>query len=224
MLDRKKLILLNGSPRKNKTSYSFARTIKMLAEDIGCVVEIFHVIDYFDGKYTLDELKASILTSDVIGLVAPLYVDTLPYPNIWLFDKLYQELENEQQGKDFFMIGQCGFPDITLCQPMIESCRYFAETVGMNWLGGLSYGGGSIIDGELLENLGRKGKKITSAFKLALEDIFQGKKISSKPQELLTLRIPKIIYRPLAAFLNYKIKQTARKHGVTDIFKKVYLE
>lgn len=224
MMNKKRLLLLNGSPRKKGTSFSFARTIKMLAEDAGHIAEVIHIIEYFNGQKSLDDLKIIILHSDIITLVAPVYVDTLPYPDIWFFEKLSSEFSNELYGKSFFAIGQCGFPDITLCQPLLESCRCFAEATGMKWLGGLGYGGGAIIDGALLENLGNRGKKITSAFKLALEDVFQGKKISSKPQDLLKVRIPKIFYRPLAAFLNHRVRKTARRYGVTDLTRKVYLE
>lgn len=222
MLSEKNLILLNGSPRKNKTSYSFARTIKRLAEDKGCNVEIIHVIDYFNSIESLDKLKEIISKSDIIGFIAPLYVDTLPYNNIWLFERLYEELENQQQKKDFFAIGQCGFPDITCCKQLIECCRFFAEAVGMNWLGGLSYGGGSIINGELLENLGKKGEKITHGFELALDNIIDGKKIPSESQELLTIKIPKVVYRPMAAFLNYKARKKASDLGLVDFEGKVY--
>ena len=94
----------------------------------------------------------------------------------------------------------------------------------MNWLGGLGYGGGAIIDGALLEDLGSKGEKITAAFKLTLEDVIHGRKISSKAQDLLTLKIPKILFRPLAAFLNFKARKTAQKSGITDLARKYYLE
>lgn len=224
MMDKKRLLIFNGSPRKNKTSFSFERTIKILTEKAGNTAEIIHIIEYFDGEKNLDNLRSSILQSDIIALIAPLYVDTLPYPDIWFLEKLSSGFKNEIQGKSFFAIGQCGFPDITRCQPLLESCRCFAEEAEMKWLGGLAYGGGAILNGELLENLGKKGEKITYAFKLALEEVFQGKKISSKPQELLTIKIPKIFYRPLAAFLNHSSRKTARKYGVTDLARKVYLE
>lgn len=223
-MNSKRLLIINGSPRKKGTSYSFARTIKMLAEDTGNYAEIIHIIEYFDGEKNFEDLKSKFLQSDIISVVAPLYVDTLPYLDIWFFEKLSSEFKSELDKKDFFAIGQCGFPDITRCEPLLESCRCFADEVGMNWLGGLGYGGGAILEGALLENLGRKGKKITGAFKLALEDVFQNQNISNRAQELLTIKIPKILYRPLAALLNYNSRKTARKYGVTDLTKKVYLE
>lgn len=224
-MNKKRLIILNGSPRKKGTSFSFGRTIKQLAEDGGNTAEIIHIIDYFDGKEDFHSLKSILAESHIVGLVAPLYVDTLPYPTIWFFEKLHSEFKKELVGKTFFAICQCGFPEVKLLEPPLGSCRCFTEAMGMKWLGGLGYGGGAMLDGAPLETLGSKGRKITSGFKLALSDVLQGSEISSEAQDLLTFKIPKFLYRPLAAFLNYKAKSTAKKlYGVTDLERKVYLE
>ena len=223
-MEEKRFLILNGSPRKKGTSYSFGHTIKKLIEEEGSTAEIIHIIDYLDENKNIHDLKNIILQSDIISFISPLYVDTLPYPAIWFFEKLTVEFIHELQGKRFFAIAQCGFPNIALCEPLLESCMYFAEETGIKWMGGLAYGGGAIINGELLENLGRKGKKITTAFKLALKDVLYGEIISSEPQKLLTVKIPKFLYPLLVAFLNYNSRKTARKYGVTDLSKRTYLE
>ena len=225
-MNRKRLLLLNGSPRKAKTSYVFARALKELAEKKGHKAEIFHIIEYFDGEKPFDTLKSIILQHDILGLVTPLYADTLPYPVIWFLEKLSSDLAGELKGKEFFAVAQCGFLDTDLLHPLLESCRYFAKTVEMKWLGGLGYGGGALIDGTPLEKLGRKGKKIATAFAFALDDIVEGKSISPRARGLLTVKIPKMLYRPLAAFLNYRKKREAHLHGVSvaDLTRKTYLE
>lgn len=223
-MSAKRLLLLNGSPRKKGTSYSFSRTIKILAETSGNMTDIVHIIDYFDGREDFVGLKAKLSQSDVIAVIAPLYADTLPYPAIWFLEKLSGEYGGELSGKGFFAIGQCGFPDITRLQPLLDSCRLFAGESGMNWLGGLAYGGGAIINGTLLEELGKKGEKITSGFRLALDNILKGEKIDSAAQELITLKIPKPVLWPLAAFLNNNARKLAKQHGNVDYKRKVYLE
>jgi len=220
----KTLIIFNGSPRKNKTSFSFARTITALAEERGYRTEIVHVIEYFDGKKSIESLRKLIVDSEVMGLISPLYVDCLPSYVIWFFEALFRELKAELNGKGFFAIGQCGFPDITMNEPLLESSRLFAEAVGMKWLGGLSYGGGAMLEGAHLENLGKKGEKITLAFKLALEDLLEGRFISSKPQELLTVKIPGLLMVPLIMVMNFRAKREAKKKGIGDIGRRVYLE
>jgi hypothetical protein len=222
-MEVKRLILLNGSPRKIGTSYSFSRTISKLAEDKSIFTELVHIIEYFDGTKDFDDLKDLLSQSDIIGFIQPLYVDALPYPVIWCFEKLFNESKNVLQGKNCFAIGQSGFPDITLCDPLLGSCKLFATATGMNWLGGLAYGGGAIIDGRLLENLGGKGRKITKALNLSLESILLGKEIPIEAQTLLTIKIPKLLYLPMALILNQRSRSAAKKLGVVDLERKYYL-
>jgi len=169
-------------------------------------------------------LRELISQNDIIAMIAPLYSDTLPCFDIWLLEKLADECGNDLKGKSFFAVGQCGFPDITRIEPLLDSCRLFAGETGMNWLGGLAYGGGAMLNGALLEELGKKGENITLGFKLALQEILQDKKIPSKSQELITIKIPKLLYRPLAAYLNNNARKQAREAGNVDYARKIYLE
>lgn len=222
----RKLLLLNGSPRKGGTSYSFARTMKMIAGDAGHTAEIIHVIDHFNRKDGFDRIKAMVEESDIIASIAPLYVDALPYPAIRFFEELAGRYSAELSGKDFFAVAQSGFIDIVVMQSMLETCRFFAEETGMRWLGGLAYGGGAIIDGARLEDLGRKGRRLTTALQIALEDVFAGRKISDKAQNIMTEKFPKMLYRPLAAFLTLRVKMNCRKNKITfaELCGKPYLE
>ncbi|MDP4094275.1 MAG: hypothetical protein Q8920_13045 [Bacillota bacterium] len=223
-MKNKNMVILNGSPRKKGTSYSFSLTIKKLVEERGSKAEIVHIIDYYDGNKDLKDLGSLISACDIVGLVCPYYVDTLPSPVIWLFEKIRSEFAETIKGKGFFAVSQNGFPDISLFKAILGTCRCFSESVGMNWLGGLAYGGGAIINGKLMEDLGKKGAKITSGFKAAVNDILEGKCISHEAQELLTVKVPKIAYRPFAAILNHMSRSTAKKMGAKDIYRKVYLE
>ncbi|SET16918.1 Multimeric flavodoxin WrbA [Natronincola peptidivorans] len=225
-MSEKRLLLINGSPRRGGTSYSFARTLKKLTENVGNTAEIIHIIDYYDEKESFEELESKLQQSDIIAVVTPLYVDTLTYPNIWFFERLSDEYKTQLKGKRFFAIAQSGFLDIKLSEPLLNSCKFFAEETGMKWLGGLAHGGGAIINGEKVENLGRKGKKISMAFKLALENILQDKMVPSRSQELLTIKISKIFYPLLAAFMNHMTKRNLRKHNISfeEFTKKVYLD
>lgn len=218
-----KLLLFMGSPRKNGTSFSFARTFKLLTESRGNEAEIIPIYDYFNGKRDWGELENLLSGSAIIGLISPLYVDSLPYPVIWFLEKLSADFRGELKGKNFFALGQCGFPDTTMLEPLLGSCRLFAQTTEMNWLGGLGYGGGPMINGAHLENLGRKGKKITASFNLVLDDIFAGKPISAYVQDKLTMKFPRILQRPLAAVMNHQARKTAQKNGV-DLTSRIYLE
>lgn len=223
-MNTKRFLIINGSTRKKGTSFSFARTIKKLAEDSGNIADLVHSIDYFDKSETVPNLKEQIMSSDIIAIIAPLYADTLPYHDIWLLEQLATGYSNEFKGKGLFAIGQCGFPDITRIQPLLDACRFFAIETGMNWLGGLAYGGGAMLNGAYLEDLGKNGRKITSAFNQALLDIANNSMISPEVQEKITVKIPKLLYRPLAAYLNNNTKKLARQNGNADYKRKAYLK
>lgn len=223
MVAQKHLLLLVGSPRKKGTSGSFARTMQALAADQGWSSEIAFVYDYFDGRRSLEELQARIAGSDLVGLVAPLYYDTLPGAVVWLFEELWREGRSALAGKPFFAVAQSAYPFVQLMQPLIASCRLFAEATGMEWLGGLGYGGGVLIDGTPLEEYGRRGRIISEALRVALDEVLCGRPIPARAQELLVVRIPKILFRPLAAAMNWKIRRTARRLGAVDFERKVYL-
>jgi multimeric flavodoxin WrbA len=221
----KKMLIFNGSPRKAGTSFRFAETIRDLAEEAGCRGEIFHVIDCFDGKCDFGDVCDKMTQSDILCLVAPLYADTLPYPVLWFLEKLAGEYGNELRGKGFCAVGQHGFPDIAVCGPLLATCQCFAAATGMQWLGGLAYGSGAMLNGTPLTELGRKGEKITAAFKLALDEIIAGQPIGPQPQAMLKQAgaIPRIFYGLIAAYLNSKARKTARELGVGDFISPTYL-
>lgn len=217
-------LLVNGSPRRNGTSGSFARTMKGLLEEKGKHVEIVHVADLFNKKVSASEFKLLIGRSKSIGLIVPLYVDFLPYMDVQLLEKLHDDYLEDLKGKNFFAVCQFGFPDVTLGKPLLESCRFFAKSTAMKWLGGLAYGGGAIIDGRNLEDIGKSGRKIISGLRLACEKIIMEKEIPNQAQKVITVRIPGFMYRPLAVFLNHRSKKKAKENGIKDIYARPYLD
>ncbi|MFT5873568.1 MAG: hypothetical protein ACI8WT_002515 [Clostridium sp.] len=124
------------------------------------------------------------------------------------------------------MVAQSGVFDTMMLQPLLNTCNFFTEEMDMKWHGGLRCGGGAAINGKLIENLGRRGKEIKLAFELALKDVFEGNLISPKSQKLITLKILKILYTPLAIFLNYMSNKTAKKKDLRpdDLSRKAYSE
>jgi hypothetical protein len=185
-----------------------------------------HVYDYLDGRRPLELLRERIVESDVIGVISPLYYDSLPGAVVWLFEQLAADAASTLalRGKGLFAIGQSAYPFAALNEPLIASCHCFAGAMSMRWLGGLGYGGGVLIDGAPLEQLGAKGEKIRYALQLALADLLMGQEISARPQELLTMQFPVAFKWLLANLMNLKIWWTARKMGVPDVSRKVYLQ
>ncbi|HWI63796.1 MAG TPA: NAD(P)H-dependent oxidoreductase [Symbiobacteriaceae bacterium] len=220
----KRLLLLNGSPRKKGTSATFARTIGLLALDQGCIVENEHVIDFFDHRRSLQDLREQLADADVIGLCMPLYYDTVPGIVVWLFEQIWQGMPGVLKGKTIFAVSQSAYPFTRLNEPALEVCRCFAEAVGARWAGGLGYGGGVLINGAHLDEYGQKGQKLIEAFDLALTDVLAGRIIAKEPQALMETKIPRFVLPLFALGLNWMIRRDAKRHGVSpDLGGQVYL-
>jgi len=223
-MNKKRILLLNGSMRKKSTSLTIAKAFKEIIEKKGHKAQIIDVIDYFDNKDTIENLKELIANSDIIGMIAPCYVNTLPYADIWCLEKLVYEYQGEWKGKGFFAIAQGGMPDKQVHQSILDTSKHFAEETEMEWLGGLIIGMAPIINGAPLENFGFIGKKIIKGFDGAVEDIINDKVIASSLQKGLTINIPKVLYYPLSYFLNLNTKKTLKQNGVTDPYRQPYAE
>lgn len=210
------MLLINGSSRKMKTTYQFA---KSFCEYSVASCEILWVHDCLnDVKLLADK----ILEADTVGIFAPLYVDTLPAAVIELLEGL-SHYPVCLKHKRLFCFGQSGFPDVTRMVPLEEVCRCFAEEMAMEWLGSLAYGGGAIIDGNPLFEIGKKGKNLLKGIRKASEDIALGNMISDDAKAHFKSDIPIASYPLLAMYLNHSAKKQGKKNGV-DIYSRYYAD
>lgn len=218
------MILLNGSPRREKTSFRFSQAIQKQAEASGVETEIYHIIDVFESSLRMDEVIGKIEEADYLGLVTPLYVDYLPYLVLWFMEECIKREIRVKSGAKFFAIAQCGFPDVRLLDPILGACEIFAKKMKREWVGGIGYGGDAILDGIPMEELGKRGELITHAFSMMVEDLVNDQKIREDVQVEMTVQIPRLLYRPLAFYLNHRSKQIARKNGVRDLWTQPYID
>ncbi len=89
----------------------------------------------------------------------------------------------------------------------------------MEWLGGLGYGFGVMIDGAPLERFGRQGRRIMGALSMALGEWIAGRPVPAEAQERLMVRIPRLLYRPLALIMNLRIWLRGSRLGVDPAAK-----
>lgn len=88
------------------------------------------------------QLLKEVQTADAIILSTPLYVDTLPYPVIQIFEKLYAHRE-ELTAKKFLFIVQNGFPEAYHNDIAVLNAKEFAYAMQWDFLGALTLGMGA---------------------------------------------------------------------------------
>lgn len=171
----------------------------------GLEVDIENTQDYFKLK-SIENLKGKFIKADVIGIVAPVYIDTLPYPVIDFLDKIEDNFSDILKGKSLFIIGKCNFPESRRVIPMILNCKCFAKEIEMKWLGAMAYGGSVIIiEGRGLEEAGKEGQRMIKALEMATEDIINGEKISKEAIDLFKNYISSYMIKPFTIVANFML-------------------
>ena len=218
-----KLLLMNGSPRRKKAHFVFANTTKELAEEGGHEAEVFHAIDFHEGKKDIGDLKKALSGTDIIGLFTPLYVDALPYPVIELLENLGAACREELKGKRLYAISGCGFPDFTLFEPVFGACACFARSMEMTWLGGMGYVATPMQDGQDPDKMGKRGQGIITGLQLALDAVLEGRMVTEEAQREFAMHFPRPLLYLFAPFVNILARRSCRKLG-TDLYARPYAD
>lgn len=213
----KRVLLLVGSPKKSgSTSESLGKYLMDQLTNGGFSAQTAHIQTLMrsgEGQQAILELVAA---SDLVILSFPLYVDSLPASVIKALDLIAQKLTNSSMTKTrrLLTIVNNGFPEASQNSMAIAICKKFASEAGFEWAGGLSMGGGGVVNGNPLEKAGFPAKNARKALDLAAKDLLDGKAVSDEAVNLMAkTAIPKWLYLTVA---NRSWKQQAKTFGSQD--------
>lgn len=92
----------------------------------------------------------------------------------------------ESKEQRLVAISNSGFLEPERSGAAIAICRKFAKETGIDWAGGLAFGGGPFIDGKPLDKAGRRVTKLKQGLKIAAADLALGKDISDEASTLVS--------------------------------------
>ncbi len=161
----KKVVILEGSPRRNGNSSILSNEFARGAQDAGCSVETIRVAGkkiggclgcngcYRNGgvcvqKDDMEEIREKMLDADVIVLASPIYFYSMSSQMKAVIDRsyaFYQQLE----GKTFYFIISCGADDAAYTETMQAALRGFTCCVPNAVEGGVVLGIGAMEAGEI---------------------------------------------------------------------------
>ncbi len=172
--------LLVGSPKgPNSTSNSLGTFLLDKLHEKGIATEK----TYLCQSLSSDQKKASLLRlvdqSDLVILAFPLYVDCLHSQAIETLELIaeHEKAKRQKSKKSFAAIANSGFPEAIHNSKALEVCRLFAKQVGFDWAGGLAMGGGGMISGQPLAEMGGQVRNQTKALGIAAEALANGEPI-----------------------------------------------
>lgn len=225
-MDEKKVLLLVGSPRKEKsTSGSIGQYLIENLKKENYTDKTIYINDIFKNETSSKGFIDSFNESDVIIFTYPLYVDSLPASCIRALEYLTEERErtNYNREQKFLAVGNCGFYEKKQIENSLNVCRFFAEENKINWHGGIGVGGGPQLNGRNLVESGGMTKKLRQALDMASDSIIQGMDMPiDKISNMTNPPEPEFIYFMLANLgFKYQAKRNAISKNIND---KPYVE
>jgi len=169
----KRALILVGSPKGLKASNS-ARYGNAFAERLeagGWTVDWIHAHEAVATSDATSEMCRAALASDLVLLIAPLYVDTLPGPTLRALEILAMQSERGEITRlpALSALIHCGFIEPIHNETAVALCKEFARQSGWTWHGALMLGGG-----------GMPSKRARRALGEAAETLAQGLAISAE--------------------------------------------
>jgi len=213
LAEPRRALLIVGSPRGSASvSAAIASHLEALLTDRGLTVTTEWIHRALHEDPDLRGLAASLGEADVVALAVPLYVDSLPGPVMRAFEVLAgRRAVGAPARPRFLAIVNCGFPEAVHTDTALAICRLWAREAGLEWIGGLGIGGGGMLEGKPLAELGGRARCVTRALVLAANAVAQGRVIPDEALRLArTLPVPAWLYR---FFGEWGFRREAKKHG-----------
>ena len=210
----RRALLLVGSPRGSASvSGAIAGHLESLLRGRGLTVATEHLQDHLRKDPELGKLAQRLDQADVVALATPLYVDSLPARVTEALELLARARSGvPSPHARLLAVVNCGFPEAVHTDTGLAICRAFADRAELDWIGGLGIGGGGMLAGKPLAELGGRARFVTRALDLTADAIAQGQVVPDEAQRLARkLPIPKWLYRFAA---DWGFRQEARRHGI----------
>ena len=205
--------LLVGSPKgPNSTSNSLGTFLLDKLHDKGIATEKIYLCESLSSEEKKTSLLRLVDQSDLIILAFPLYVDCLHSKAIETLELIaeHEKGKRKKSKKSFAAIANSGFPEAIHNSKALEVCRLFAKQVGFDWAGGIAMGGGGMISGHPLTELGGAVRNQTKALGIAADALANGDPIpDSTVVSMSKLGYPRWIYIWMG---NRGWKQQAKKN------------
>ena len=198
-----KLFAINGSPKP--TDSVSGALIKCVEDVLQIRATVFQAIQLI-GQDNASDALSSICRADVLLIVFPLYVDSLPAPLIKALTMM--EAAASRPLPRVYAICNCGFHEAAHITPALRMIESFAQRCGMTWGYGVGIGAGGIIPAQ--KNLAKGMTANAHAALVELAEAIQNDRCGLK-NVFITPKIPRWMYQIGG---NLMWNRLAKEHGV----------
>lgn len=206
-----KIAAINGSPKAAGIS---SLIIKQMERLLGEQIEKYHAIQVIRAD-TSKEIIQGILEADILLIVFPLYIDSIPAPLIELLTRLEREACHSAAIPQVFAITNGAF-DATQTTLALEMIEHFTCCAGLSWGYGIGIGAGS-----MLYSAGDNWEKgLASGIHGALLNLAAAIKEKKPGSNIyITPNFPRFLYRAIG---NFSFWLQAKRNGVSNLRAQPY--
>ena len=201
-----KIAAINGSPKANNSASGILISqIEAIAETTFTVYQAAKLI----RQESISAAMADILNANVLLIVFPLYIDSLPAPVVKVLTLLEREAVKEGgQPPKVYSVCNCGFYEAENNRLALDIIRNFCVSAGLPWGYGIGIGAGGSIQSLSPNMSGGPMANVYAALCELVESIRNHR--SLQKNQFLTPEIPRSVYLSEA---NKAWEQAADKYG-----------
>jgi hypothetical protein len=213
----------SAKPRGESTSEAIGNALVSRLVKRGWTSETVYVARAVRlGRDGAPALVDAVRRADLLVLSCPVYVDCLPSLVIAGLEQLARA-DLGPTPPALVPIVQCGFPELTHTSLALEILDVAAQRIGLPWAGHLALGGGGMIDGRELADLGGRVHHQLAALQTAATSLDAGEPISAaSTEEFAQTAIGPTGYRTLGQ-LGW-IAAAAQRGALFDLWKRPFAE
>lgn len=183
---RRALLLIGSSkPRGTSTSEALGTHLMEQLALRGVVGEARHVHREAHSEESLRQFVADVRQHDLLIIASPIYIDSLPA----LVTRTLEAIADDRTGDPdappltVAMILNCGFPESRHAAVARTIGALFARATGARWAGALQLGGGGVIHGRPLEEVGHLAQHLPALLSEAAAALSVGQAIPPETRE-----------------------------------------
>lgn len=213
------LMMIGSAKQPHSNSEMLGDYLTARLREKGCETETVYLAKCTRTDEMREHFLEKIQQADVIILTAPLFVDSLPALVTDTLERIAERRSSVQQSKTshFAAIINCGFPESSHNETALGICRLFAREARYNWLGGLSMGGGEILNAQPLHQNAGMLRHIVKALEHTANAIAEKKSIPDEAIRLMAKpAIPRWMYTTVG---NGSWKKRAKKFNAQNHLK-----
>jgi hypothetical protein len=225
MNETKRATLLIGSPRGlASTSESLGTYVLQRLREHGLETGKAYVNPSLNSDKNREALLRLVDISDLLILAFPLYVDSLPSRVVAALELIaeHKRAVNVPKRRRLVAIVNSGFPEARQSDTALAICRRFAKEAELDWAGGLALGGGQLIAGRALAEVGGVVRNVMKALDLTAAAVAEGELVPKEAADLMAKPLlPSRLYIWLA---NRRWNRQIREYGTRPrLYDRPYL-